>query len=174
MTRALKILAVVLAACLVQTNLAGAFRFQGVAPDFMIAALVAMSEVYGTYGGICSGMLMGLLYDSTVGYALALDLIAYAAVGYFAPMMYGRLVHPQNTVRRRRLPVMAGICFIMAMTREIADIGYLFLIGAEQGWITVFRALIGAGMTTLAFFPSVFLVRRFFAPKRRPEDETDL
>ena len=74
-------------ACILQTNFVGYIRFAGVAPDLMIVTLVLLTSYTGSYGGFCTGSVMALLYDASVGYVLAINLIAYAFIGYFAPQI---------------------------------------------------------------------------------------
>ena len=122
MTRALKILAVVIAAVLCQTNLSALVRLQSIAPDFMIAALVALAFHYGTYGGFCAGAVMGLLYDSAVGYVLALNIIIYTFIGYAAPAGKA-LLQGKVPVRRRRKWLEALILgFILNYAAYFAEI----------------------------------------------------
>ena len=172
MTRALKILAVVIAAVLCQTNLSALVRLQSIAPDFMIAALVALAFHYGTYGGFCAGAVMGLLYDSAVGYVLALNIIIYTFIGYAAPAGKA-LLQGKVPVRRRRKWLEALILgFIMTMIREITDIGYLFLIGAQQGFVTLVRMLMCSAYTAVWTIPTLILVDRFLrAPKQTATED---
>lgn len=155
------------AACLIQTNLSDLLRVSGVAPDFLIAALSALSPFYGWMGGLSAGALMAMLYDASVGYALALDLIMYSILGYFSPMMRSGL---ERGLRRfahfHSLPAMA-MAFCMTAIREIADVGYLFLIGAEQGLWTLTRALTACALTALVAWPVNALVSRFLRGRRR-------
>ena len=151
---------IILAACLAQTNLAGLLRVSGVAPDFMIATLAALSPYYGWAGGLCTGALMSMLYDSAVGYALALDLILYTALGYFSPMMMAALRRHMARLPGEPYPALFLMTFFMTAIREVADIGYLFLIGAEQGMITLIRLLICSGLTAVLSLPVGWLVSR--------------
>ena len=157
----LKLIVVIFAACLVQTNLSDLLRVSGVAPDFMIAALASLGQYCGWMGGLSCGALMSMLYDSAVGYALALDLIFYSVLGYFSPLMFAGLErHMVHSSRLPHLPVMA-LAFFMTAIREIADIGYLFLIGAEQGLVTLVRAVIACILTAAITLPVNIIITRF-------------
>ncbi len=166
MTRALKILALVLLACLLQTNLARAVRVMGVAPDFMIAMLAALAWHLGTYGGFCAGALMGLLYDASVGYVLALNLVSYTGAGYFCPFIRQRFSGARKQWTRRLL-LLLGTAFGMTMAKEIIDVGYLFLIGAEVGLSSIVRAVLCASLTAAASLPALFLADRLFPPAKK-------
>ena len=157
MTRALKILAVVIAAVLCQTNLSALVRLQSIAPDFMIAALVALAFHYGTYGGFCAGAVMGLLYDSAVGYVLALNIIIYTFIGYAAPAGKA-LLQGKVPVRRRRKWLEALILgFIMTMIR---------------GFVTLVRMLMCSAYTAVWTIPTLILVDRFLrAPKKTATED---
>lgn len=167
MTRILKLAAVIYLTVLVQTNLADLLRVSGVAPDFMIAALAALAPFYGWMGGVSAGALMSMLYDAAVGYALALDLILYSVLGYFSPLMLAGFRSRVRTFSHfHSLPAMA-MAFFMTAIREIADIGYLFLIGAEQGLVTLLRALIACTLTALVTLPVNLIITRLFAQARK-------
>ena len=169
MTRALKALGVVLLACLCQTNLSHFARVAGVAPDFMIAALAALGFQLGTYGGFCAGALMSLLYDASVGYVLAINLVGYTFIGYFCPFLRQRLTQRLSGMKHKRVLILILIAFAMTLAREILDAGYLFLIGAEQGIMTLVRALLCSGLTALAAIVWLFVLDRLFA-KRKPRE----
>ena len=167
MTRALKILAITVLAVLCQTNLSSFLRLQSIAPDLMIAALVTLGFHYGTYGGFCAGAIMGLLYDAAVGYVLALNIIIYTFIGYAAPAGKALL---QNRFGKRRyhrwLQAMA-LGFAMTLIREFTDIGYLFLIGAQQGLVTLLRMVLCCGYTAVWTLPVLLAVDRILrVPKK--------
>ena len=173
MTRALKILGLLLAACLCQTNLSPYVRLGSIAPDFMIAALTALSGWIGPYGGFCAGAVLGLLYDSTVGYVLALNIILYTFIGYAAPVARQMLNARLSKWKHKSRLILLAIGFGLTLVREAADIGYLFLIGAEQGLVTLLRMLACAAYTALLTLPVSYAADRLFrtAPVRpRPEE----
>ena len=120
-------------------------------------------------GGLTAGALMAMLYDASVGYALALDLILYGILGYFSPLMYeGLLARTRRFSRFRSLPLML-MAWLMSAIREIADIGYLFLIGAEQGLVTLVRALIACTLTALVTLPVNLIVSRLLQQRKTGE-----
>ena len=171
MTKFLKICLVVFLSVLCQTNLSGYLRFDSIAPDLMIAALVALTDFQTSYGGICCGMVVGMLYDSTVGYVVALDLIAYTAIGYFTPLLRKFLSDRIPPFALQKPAVMGILCFIMTMLREFFDLGYLFLIGAEQSLVSLRRMLICCVITTILLIPVYFLVHLLFRRETASENK---
>lgn len=102
---------------------------------------------------------MALLYDASVGYVLAINLIAYAFIGYFAPLMRKVLDEKMRKLKHKSDLVMTMICFFLTLTREVLYIGYLFLIGSEQSMMTLVRALLCAGYSAVLIAPGDFLLR---------------
>lgn len=176
MSRALKLILAAVIACVMQTNLVGYIRLAGVAPDLMIVVLVLLTSYTGSYGGFCTGSVMALLYDASVGYVLAINLIAYAFIGYFAPLMRKTLDEKMKKLKHKSDFVMTIICFFLTLMREILYIGYLFLIGSEQSMMTVVRAVLCAGYTALLITPGDFLMRPLMKKRistRRKSDFVD-
>ena len=165
MSRALRLMLVAVIACVLQTNFVGYIRLAGVAPDLMIVALVLLTSYTGSYGGFCTGSVMALFYDASVGYVLAINLIAYAFVGYFAPLMRKVLDEKMRKIKHKSDLVMTLICFFLTLVREVLYIGYLFLIGSEQSMMTIVRALLCAGYTALLIAPGDFLLRPLMKKK---------
>ena len=159
MSRALRLLLVAVIACVIQTNLVGYIRIAGVAPDVMITVLVLLTSYTGSYGGFCTGSVMALLYDASVGYVLAINLIGYAFIGYIAPLMRKVLDDKMRKLKHKSDLVMTLICFFLTLMREVLYIGYLFLIGSEQSMVTVMRALLCAGYSALLITPGMFMLR---------------
>ena len=153
MTRALILFFSSLAGCLLQTELAGELRIFGVAPDFMIVILVLMSDDYGPFGGFTAGALMGLFYDATVGQSPAIFLVAYPIIGLAACYFRTGLDKRLTKLRHKRLFELILICFLLTLAREILYIGYLFLIGAEQSFVTLFRMMVAAVYTSIWMIP---------------------
>ena len=145
MSKALRLLLVAVIACVLQTTLVGYIRIAGVAPDLMIVALVLLTSYTGPYGGFCTGSVMALLYDASVGYVLAINLIGYTFIGYLAPLMRKVLDDRMKKLKHKSDLVMTIICFFLTLVREVLYIGYLFLIGSEQSMVTLMRALLCAG-----------------------------
>lgn len=146
-------------ACVLQTTLVRYIRIAGVAPDILIVVLVLLTSYTGPYGGFCTGSVIALLYDASVGYVLAINLIAYAFIGYIAPLMRKILDQKLIMLKHKSSLVMTLICFFLVLVREVLYIGYLFLIGSEQSIMTIIRALLCAGYSALLITPGVYLLR---------------
>lgn len=174
MTRALKMVFVAILACLCQTNLVQYIRIAGIAPDMMIVFLVLLTSYTGAYGGFCTGSLMAMLYDASVGYVLAINLVAYTFIGWAAPMMRGFLDKKLRKLKHKSYLVMTMICFALTLMREVLYIGYLFLIGSEQSVMTIVRALLCCGYSAFMILPGMFIIRRIMKwklPSRRKNAE---
>ena len=172
MSKVLKLCFVAILACVCQTNLSQVIRIAGVAPDLLIVFLVLLTSYTGAYGGFCTGALTAMLYDASVGYVLAINLVAYTFIGWAAPMLRGFLNTKLRKLKHKSILVMMLICFFLTLLREIIYIGYLFLIGSEQSVITVLRALLCAGYSALMILPAGILLRhimRWHLPVRRKQ-----
>lgn len=174
MSRALRLILVAVIACVLQTNLVGYIRIAGVAPDIMIAALVLLTSYTGSYGGFCTGSVMALLYDASVGYVLAINLIAYAFIGYLAPLLRRVLDEKMKKLKHKSALVMTMICFFLTLMREVLYIGYLFLIGSEQSMMTLVRAVLCAGYSAILITPGYFLIRPLMEKRIRQGRKSDL
>jgi len=161
-SRTLKLLVAAILACICQTNLVQYIRIAGVAPDMLIVFLVLLTSYTGPYGGFCTGCVLAMLYDASVGYALAINLVAYPFIGWASPMirhfMYQKKL--MKIMKHKSFLVMMLICFGMTLIREILYIGYLFLIGSEQSFITLIRALLCSGYSALMIIPDFFILNR--------------
>lgn len=174
MSRAIKLALLPIVACIFQTNLARLFRFAGVAPDMIIVFLVVLTSYTGAYGGLCLGALTAMFYDASVGYVLAINLVAYTLIGWSSVMMRGFLDEKLQKLKHKSVLVMMLICFSLTLMREILYIGYLFLIGSDQSVITLLRALICAAYSALLVIPGSLLLRKFmnWRPfKRRTKED---
>lgn len=174
MSRALRLLLVAVIACVLQTTLVGHIRIAGVAPDLMIVALVLLTSYTGSYGGFCTGSVMALLYDASVGYVLAINLIGYTFIGYIAPLMRRFLDNKMRRLKHKSDLVMTLICFFLVLMREILYIGYLFLIGAEQNLATPIRALLCAGYSALLVTPGMFIMKPIMRSRVKTSIKNDL
>lgn len=159
MSKALRLVVVAIVACVCQTNFSGYLRIASIAPDLMIAFLVAVTTYSGAYGGFCVGSLIAMFYDASVGYVLALNLVAYTFIGWAAPLLRAALDNKLKKLKHKSYLEMLLICFFLTLAREVAYIGYLFLIGAEQGMVTVMRALLCSGYSALMVLPASFVLR---------------
>lgn len=147
-------------ACVCQTNLSQYIRIAGVAPDMLIVFLVALTSYTGAYGGFCTGALTAMLYDASVGYVLAINMVAYTFIGWAAPMLRAFLDRKLKKLKHKSVLVMMLICFFLTLMREVLYIGYLFLIGSEQSLITLVRALLCSGYSALMILPGSYLVSK--------------
>lgn len=159
MSKALRMMLVAVLACVAQTNLVGSIRIANVAPDLMIVALVLLTSYTGSYGGFCTGSVMALLYDASVGYVLAINLIGYTFIGYIAPKLRGVFDQKLSRLKHKSDLVMSFVCFLLVLVREVLDVGYLFLIGSEQSVVTLLRALFCALYSAALITPCSFLLR---------------
>lgn len=160
MSKVLKLCFVAILACVCQTNLSQVIRIAGVAPDMLIVFLVLLTSYTGAYGGFCTGALTAMLYDASVGYVLAINLVAYTFIGWAAPMLRGFLNTKLRKLKHKSILVMMLICFFLTLMREVLYIGYLFLIGSEQSLMTLVRALLCSGYSALLILPGSFVIVR--------------
>lgn len=160
MTMLLKLCAIAIMACVCQTNLSQYIRVAGVAPDMLIVFLVALSSYTGAYGGFCTGALTAMLYDASVGYVLAINMVAYTFIGWAAPMLRSFLNRKLKKLKHKSVLIMMLICFFLTLMREVLYIGYLFLIGSEQSLITLVRALLCSGYSAVMILPGVYITSK--------------
>lgn len=173
MTRLLKLCFVSILACVCQTNLSQYIRIASVAPDLIIVFLVLLTSYTGAYGGFCVGALTSMFYDASVGYVLAINMVAYTFIGWAAPMLRGFFNTKLRKLKHKSILVMMLICFFLTLMREVLYIGYLFLIGSEQSLITLVRALLCCGYSALLILPGSFLLRKImrWRPLRRKKHQ---
>jgi len=160
MALTIKLIISAVVACVCQTTLVEHIRIAGVAPDLLIVFLVLLTSYTGAYGGFCTGALLSMLYDASVGYVLAINMVAYTFIGWAAPMMRAVLNKKLKKLKHKSYLVMMLICFFLTMMREILYIGYLFLIGSEQSMVTFVRAMLCCAYSAFMVLPISFLVRR--------------
>ena len=80
MSKALRLFALSIVGCVLQTNVAHHIQIAGVTPDLMIAILVALTSFSSMSGCFCTAALMIMFYDSSVGYVMALKPISYVMI----------------------------------------------------------------------------------------------
>ena len=160
MSMLLKLCAMAVIACVCQTNFSQYIRIAGVAPDMLIVVLVLLTSYTGAYGGFCTGALTAMLYDASVGYVLAINMVAYTFIGWAAPMLRVFFNRKLKKLKHKSVLVMMLICFFLTLIREVLYIGYLFLIGSEQSLITLVRAMLCSGYSALMILPGSFLVSK--------------
>ena len=163
MSKALRLLAAAILAVVAQTTLAQYLRVWGVAPDLILVLLVAATDYCGPNGGYCLGAVTSMLYDASVGYVLAINMVSYTLIGLVAPLMRGFMDRLTRKLRHKRYFELAVICFLLTAAREIVYIGYLFIIGSEQSMTTLLRMLLACGYGAAATLPGAYLLGRFMA-----------
>lgn len=175
MSKALRLIAAAIFGCVAQTTLSEYIRIGGVAPDLMIAVLVAITTYCGSYGGFCTGSVMSMFYDASVGYVLALNMVGYTFIGWAAPLLrnvFGRLF---RRLKHKSALEMALVCFLLTILREVLYIGYLFLIGGEQNLMTLIRMLLCAAYSAVAVIPVSYVIKRIMTwhpfKRRKKRDE---
>ena len=128
MSRAIRIVVTVFLARICQTDLVKYIRIAGIAPDMLTVFLVLLTGYTGAYGGFCAGSLLAMLYDASVGYVLAINLVCYAFIGWAAPMPRSAMNKKAGAkVKHKSYLELMLICFFLTLMREIVYIGYLFL-----------------------------------------------
>ena len=165
-----------MAACVVQTTLVKYIRIAGVAPDLMIATLTALTTYCGGYGGFCTGSVMAMFYDASVGYVLAVNLVSYTFIGWAAPYIRTALKGVLHRLKHKSFIEMFVTCAFMTLIREVIYIGYLFLIGAEQGVITVIRLLMCAAYSGIMVLPCSWFLHAVMSwhPLKKKKAQDDL
>ena len=172
MSRAIRIVITVILACVCQTDLVKYIRIAGIAPDMLTVFLVLLTGYTGAYGGFCAGSLLAMLYDASVGYVLAINLVCYTFIGWAAPMLRSAMNIKLRKVKHKSYLELMLICFFLTLMREIVYIGYLFLIGAEQGVVTILRALLCAAYSAVMILPGSFVTQKIMSihPFKRKKD----
>lgn len=200
MSRAIRLFVLSIIGCLAQTSLAQGIRIAGVAPDLMIAMLIALTAFTGYNGAFCTSALMIMFYDVSVGYVMALNTVSYVLVALAATWLNDRIYHAKpyevfrKAVMNSRFKIIFGgiscfipklfICFLLTLCRELITVVYLFLIGASMGMVTIGRMFLCAGYTALMVFPAYAVIRFVinwhplkFAQKKRvnvDDDDSDM
>lgn len=160
MSKTMRMIIAVMFGVVVQTTFVQHIRIAGVAPDILIALLVSITSYCGAYGGYCAGALIALLYDASVGYVLAINIISYTLIGFVAPIMRNFMERLMRRFKYRRYVEMIAIGFLLTAAREVVDIGYMFIIGAEQSTVTLMRLLLCSGYSAMMVLPtSAFLAK---------------
>lgn len=176
MSKTLRLLLIAVLGCVIQTTLVGYFRIASIAPDMMIALLVAITSHGGPYEGFCIGAVMAMLYDSSVGYVMAINLVGYTFIGWSAPLIRGTLHKWMRKLKHKSYLEMLFTSFFLTLVREILYIGYLFLIGSEQSMVTLMRMVLCASYTALMVLPCGWCVKKIMTwhPQRRRKKSGDL
>lgn len=163
MSRAIRIVITVILACICQTDLVRYIRIATIAPDMLTVFLVLLTGYTGAYGGFCAGSLLAMLYDASVGYVLAINLVCYTFIGWASPMLRRAMNVKLRKVKHKSYLELMLICFFLTLMREIVYIGYLFLIGAEQSMVTILRALLCSAYSSAMILPGSFVVHKIMS-----------
>ena len=163
MSRAIRIVITVILACICQTDLVKYIRIATIAPDMLTVFLVLLTGYTGAYGGFCAGSLLAMLYDASVGYVLAINLVCYTFIGWASPMLRRAMNVKLRKAKHKSYLELMLICFFLTLMREIVYIGYLFLIGAEQSMVTILRALLCAAYSSAMILPGSFVVHKIMS-----------
>lgn len=159
MSKSLRLLALSILGCILQTNIAGYIQFAGVTPDLMIAIIVALTSFCSMSGCFCTTALMIMFYDASVGYVMALNPIMYILVALAASGLRAFFDTQMKKWKHKSFLIIIIITFALVLFREIAYVCYLYLIGAEMGIITVVRMFLCAGYSALLSIPCIYLIR---------------
>lgn len=174
MSRAIRIVITVILACICQTDLVKYIRIAGVAPDMMTVFLVLLTGYTGAYGGFCAGSVMAMLYDASVGYVLAINLVSYTFIGWAAPMLRQAMNNTLHRIKHKSYFELIVICFFLVLVKEMIYIGYLFLIGAEQSIVTILRALLCSTYSAVMILPCSLIQNKIMSihimKKKKNED----
>lgn len=159
MSKALRLILIAMLGCVLQTNIVQYIRIAGVAPDMMIAILVAITSYCGLSGSFCTAAIMVMFYDASVGYVMALNLIGYVMIALATCASRMILNEKLKKWKHKSFLIMMMLAFFFTLTREVLYVGYLYLIGAEMGAMTVIRMFLCAGYTALMVIPAILMVR---------------
>jgi len=159
LSRALRLFAIAMIGCLLQTNVLQHIRIADAAPDFMIAITVALTSFCGLSGIFCTAALMVLFYDASVGYVMALNPVFYILIALGAFALRAIFNEFLSKWKHKSFLIVMVISFSLTVFREIAYIGYLFLIGAKFNLVVFFRLFLSAGYTALITIPCLLFIR---------------
>jgi len=178
LSKAIRLFALSIIGCVLQTNVAHHIQFAGVTPDLLIALIAALTSFTSMSGCFCTAALMIMFYDASVGYVMALNPVAYAIVAVAASWLRSVMDLRLKKLKHKSFLIIVLICFMLVLGREAAYIAYLYLIGAEMGFMTVVRMILCAGYTALLSIPCIFLIRAVLnwhpmKPQRTMQNDID-
>lgn len=159
MSKALRLFALAILGCVLQTNAAGYIQIADVAPDLMIAIIVALTSFCSMSGCFCTSALMIMFYDASVGYVMALNPIMYILIALAAAGLRAFFDTRMKKWKHKSFLIIVMITFALVLFREIAYICYLYLIGAEMDITTAVRMFLCAGYSALLSVPCIYLIR---------------
>lgn len=174
MSRAIRIVMTVILACICQTDLCEVHPNRGCSTGYDDGFSGSADGYTGAYGGFCAGSVMALLYDASVGYVLAINLVCYTFIGWAAPMLRHAMNKQLHRVKHKSYFELIVICFFLVLVREGVYIGYLFLIGAEQSIVTILRALLCSAYSAVMILPCSLIQNKIMSVhiirKKKNED----
>ena len=178
MNKALRILAAIFFAYIVQTTVLTRFTMLRMQPDILLCVLVVLTLDGDRYKGFCAGAVTGLLMDAMVGQLPFLYIIIYPLFGYSAarisPALQSRLPRakradkPSASPKRSGLPATLITVALLSLFYETILLVYRYLNGVDVTLDSIGRMLQFALSTTVAAFFVRFYVRFCLAfPIRR-------
>lgn len=174
MSKAIRLFAIAVIGCVLQTNLVQYIQFADIAPDIMIALLVVLTSHCGFSGCLSTAALMIMFYDASVGYVMALNPVSYILIALGALAM--RVFFNAKLVKwkHKSFLIIMVICFILTLFREAVYAVYLFLIGSQWSMMTLIRLILSSFYTTATTIPCIYLVRGIlnWHPFRKKNTET--
>lgn len=176
MSKALRLFSLAILGCILQTNVAGYIQIAGVAPDLMIAMIVALTSFCSMSGCFCTAALMVMFYDASVGYVMALNPVLYILVALAAAALRAVFNVRLNKWKHKSFLIIVLITCAMVLFREIAYNCFLYLIGAELGAMSVVRMLLCSSYTAVLSIPCIYLIRfvmNWHPIRRRKKAQTD-
>ncbi len=176
MVKTLRLLALTLAAYIVQTILLPRFNPLEVQPDVLLAVLVWITADGDRYVGFCIGAVMGLMMDAMIGVLPFLYLVSYPVMGYacarLTPLLMDRLPRPKFsgkwiTLKRffQLIPSLTAV--IMALLFQLVLVLYRYLNGVDVSFASTGIILQYMINTAIAAFIAQFVVRLVMR-KRKP------
>jgi len=90
---------------------------------------------------------------------MALNPIAYVLVALAACALRTILNARLIKLKHKSFLIIVLICFVLVLCREIAYVGYLYLIGAQMSFITVLRMILCAAYTAALAIPCILMIR---------------
>ena len=140
-------------ALLLQNTLLGRFTVHGVGLDLLAAVLAAIACAQGWMAGGLCGLLCGIVMDGVFGH-VGYYALQYLLLGMTVGLLRERWIHGHLL-----LPVLSLL--IGYALKELVPVLYLYLTGAEIGWMAaLLRVAVSAGVCAAVFIPLHLLVQR--------------
>lgn len=174
MSKAIRLFAIAIIGCVLQTNLVQYIQIADIAPDLMIAFLVVLTSHCGFSGCLCTAALMIMFYDASVGYVMALNPVTYVLIALGAIAMRAFFNTKLVKWKHKSFLIIMVICFSLALFREAVYAVYLFLIGSQWNMMTLIRLVLSSCYTTAMTIPCIYLIRGILSwhPFRKKNTDT--